>query len=69
VTLTGQARTASALLEAKHDTNLADFLADRRANRVSYERIAQELNRITDGAVAVTGETIRNWINDVGAVA
>lgn len=69
MTLTGQARTASALLEAKHKTSLADFLTSRRAEGVSYERIAQEMNRLTDGAVQVTGETIRNWINDLEVVA
>ena len=69
MSLTSQARTTSALLEANHQTTLAEFLGDQREQGRSYERIAKELHILTDGVVSVTRETIRNWINELEAVA
>ena len=69
VTLTSHARTVDALLEAKYETTLARFLTRRRDLGHSFNRIARDLHDLTHGTVSVTGETIRNWISDLEAVA
>lgn len=58
------AKTIDALLRASHETTLVEIL-DRRKDGKSYRRIATELRELTEGAVDVTGETIRNWINQL----
>ena len=64
-TLTSQARTVNALLEANHAITLRSFLDERRQDNKSYRMIARELLDATDGVVDVTGETIRNWATDL----
>lgn len=59
----------SSLLEAKHDTDLAKYLTDKRTEGLSYEQIARDLHDLTDGAVSVSFVTIRRWIDDLEAVA
>ena len=54
------AKTVDALLQTKGYT-LADFIADRRDEGMSYERIARALEEFTDDVVKVTGQTIANW--------
>jgi hypothetical protein len=57
-------RLASLLLE----TDLRNWVADRRNPadvRRSWRVIANELRRSTNGAVVVTGETLRSWFRDV----
>lgn len=66
---TPQIKIVNALLEATHSTTLDEFLAARRAEGLSYERIARDLHALTDGDVSVVGETVRRWINDTEAVA
>lgn len=39
------------------------LLADRRAAKVSFEAIARELR--DRGVVEITGETVRQWFNDL----
>lgn len=67
--LTSTAIAVDALLRAKRNTTLADFLSEQRSEGHSNERIARELYQITDGDIAVVANTIRNWINDLEAVA
>jgi signal transduction histidine kinase len=69
MSLTPQSTIVNALLEAKYDTTLADFLTEARTEETSYNRIARDLHDLTGGTVSVTGETIRRWINDLEAVA
>lgn len=57
---TQHAKTVDALLQA-HGVTLEEFIANRRAEGVSYNRIAKALGLFTEGIVDVTGETIRNW--------
>lgn len=40
---------------------VADFIAENRANGLSYRAIAEALTDATDGAVDVTHEAIRKW--------
>jgi len=68
-TLTSQAKTVNALLEANHSTTLRSFLDERRRENKSYRMIARELLDATDGVVDVTGETIRNWAADLKLLA
>lgn len=67
--LTTTATAVDALLRAKCNVSLADFLTDQRGQGHSNERIARELYRLTDGDIALTGNTIRNWTNDILGVA
>lgn len=63
-TLTTTQRLASVLLA----TDLRSWVAERRNPpdvRRSWRVIANELRRQTDGAVVVTGETLRGWYRDV----
>lgn len=62
--LSANAKTVDALLRATHDMTLVDIL-DLRKQGTSYRGIAIQLRGLTDGAVDVTGETIRNWINQL----
>ena len=62
---TTHTKYADALLEAKYDTTLADFLNDHRGQGDSFDRIARDLHDFTNGLISVTGNTIRNWINDL----
>lgn len=66
---TSQASLVNALLEASHQTTLEAFLTEKRAEGLSYERIARDLHDLTDGTVSVTWVTIRNWTNDLESVA
>lgn len=62
--LTPTQRLASVLLA----TDLREWVAERRNPadiRRSWRVIANELRRQTDGAVDVTGETLRGWFGDV----
>lgn len=43
------------------DLDLTAYLVDAREQGVSFERIARTLRETTDGVVAVTAETVRNW--------
>jgi hypothetical protein len=67
--LTSHAKTVDALLDAKYGTTLSEFLTSHRDGGHSYERIARELHDKTEGTVSVTWVTVRNWINDLEAVA
>lgn len=62
--LTASQRLAGVLL----DTDLREWVTERRnpaETRRSWRIIAAELRRETDGAVKVTGETLRGWYRDV----
>lgn len=62
--LTASQRLAAVLL----DTDLREWVAERRNPadiRRSWRVIANELRRATEGAVNVTGETLRGWYRDV----
>lgn len=62
--LTTNQRLASLLLA----TDLRSWVAERRNpadTRRSWRVIANELRRQTEGAVDVTGETLRGWFKDV----
>lgn len=52
-----QQRYADLLLGRSVD----DFIAERRANDVSYRRIARDLADATDGEIDVSDVTIRAW--------
>lgn len=51
------------LVEERLGCDLADFLSRRRAEKVTFERIARELWTETD--VDVTSQTIANWCADL----
>lgn len=55
------AAIAAQLLDERHRLELADYLTQRRANRITYHEIAGELVNLTAGAVVVTAETVRRW--------
>lgn len=62
--LTTTQRLASVLL----GTDLQEWVAERRNPidiRRSWRLIAAELRRQTEGAVDVTGETLRGWFKDI----
>ena len=69
MSLTPHAIAVDALLRAKRGITLADFLTEQRGQGHSNERIARELYQETDGDIDVVSNTIRNWINDLEAVA
>lgn len=48
---------------------LAEFVAERRASDVSWRRISRELLDSTDGAVDISGESLRSWFCDEEAGA
>lgn len=45
--------------------NFAERLNAWRSEGQSYEWIARELHRLTDGQVDVTFSTVRNWLVEV----
>jgi hypothetical protein len=45
------------------------FIADRRAERKSWRRIALDLRDATNGVIDVTPETVRKWATSLQAVA
>lgn len=53
-------RLADALL----GTPLVSYVNDRRERGLSWDRIARDLERDTNGEVFVSGNTLRMWIND-----
>lgn len=57
------------LAEVLLGTDLAEWVAERRDPEVrrSWRVIANELRRITDGQVDVTGEAVRQWYGHVDA--
>lgn len=48
---------------------LAEFVAERRADDVAWRRISRELLDSTDGAVDISGESLRAWFGDEQAGA
>lgn len=54
------------LLQAQ-DIDLDEWLADQRAKGLSFNRIAAELHRLTDGVSTVTGQTISVWMSERAA--
>ena len=64
--LTSQQKMADALLRSKTDSSLKDFLAEHRARGLGYEEIGQELFMVTDRAVSVSYQTVKNWLTDFG---
>lgn len=46
---------------------IEDWIASRRADSVSWRKIALELHERTGGQVSVTGEAIRLWLKDDAA--
>ena len=54
---------AAKLLEDQ-DLKLETWLAEQRADHVSYETIARSLWVLTDKQIDVTGTTIANWVKD-----
>lgn len=67
--LTSTASAVDALLRAKLKITLAEFIKEQQTQGHSNERIARELYQSTDGDIDVVANTIRNWINDLEAVA
>lgn len=57
---------ADALLPAG---GVARFIADRRADRYSWRRIALDLRDTTAGRVDITPETVRRWAAELEAAA
>ena len=65
---TAHAKTVDAYLRT-HQSSLHEFITDKRAEGLSYARVAVALANFTEGVVDVTGETIRNWAADLGLEA
>lgn len=61
---TPHAKTVDAYLQ-RDGTTLADFITERRGTGLSFAKIARDLFVHTDGVVDVTGETIRNWSDQI----
>lgn len=59
-TPTAKQRLADLILERP----LAEFVAERRANDVSWRRISRDLSDQTAGAVEISGESLRSWFCD-----
>lgn len=57
-------RLVDELLRAKHGVTLAEFLRDHRQHG-GYEYIARELYRHTDGAIAVSYQTVKRWLQQL----
>lgn len=61
-------KAADLLLErsASPDSpDLVSFLRHRRASGMSYESIARELDRATEGGIVVSTKTVRRWFEDL----
>ena len=43
---------------------LAEFVAERRASDMAWRRISRELLDATDGAIDISGESLRSWFCD-----
>ena len=56
-------RVADALLHALHGTTLAIFVLDLHESGASTRAIASQLRDATDGAVDVSNQTIKNWLD------
>lgn len=65
---TGHARTVDALLKTD-GVSLAEFLSTGRSEGLSYDKLSRRLEKLTDGAVVVTGVTLRNWWLELDPVA
>lgn len=61
--LTSYQRVADALLHATYGKNLAIYVLDLADQGVKAPEIARRLREDTDGAVEVTHQAIRNWID------
>jgi len=59
-TPTSVQRMIDALLR-EYEVDLKRFIGDRRQAGESYEAIARELDRLTEGAVGITASTVRRW--------
>lgn len=46
------------------DRPLAEYVAEQRADGVSWRRIALNLRDETDGEIDITYETLRSWFPD-----
>lgn len=47
------------------DRPLADYVAERRGNGVSWRRISLDLRDDTDGEIDITYETLRAWFPEL----
>lgn len=65
---TGTQKLADLLL-AGQGTTLRDYLAQKRVEGLSYERITRDLHADTGGAVSVSMRTVQRWIDDLVEVA
>lgn len=61
--LTTSQRMADRILEA-HGWTLSTLLKDLHGKGLGYEAIARELDKATDGAVAVSYQTVKKWLKD-----
>jgi hypothetical protein len=61
--LSSTQRMANAILGVK-GTSLEAFLRTYHESGSSYEQIARELDRATDGAVAISYSTVKRWLID-----
>jgi hypothetical protein len=52
------------IFERHTDGDLGVFLAERRKAGESFERIARYVSLMTDGEIAVSASTIRNWLSE-----
>lgn len=43
---------------------LGDFVAERRADGKAWRRISRDLADATDGAIEISGESLRSWFCD-----
>jgi hypothetical protein len=48
---------------------LAEFVAERRADNRAWRLISRDLADATDGAIEITGESLRSWFCDEEAGA
>jgi hypothetical protein len=65
---TGSQRLADLLLQQNGRT-LGEYLTEKRARGLSYERIARDLQADTDNEVVVSYTTVKRWFEDLEVVA
>lgn len=67
--LTRQQRLAEQHLRTKHGLDLEAWLLKNREGGLGYEEISRELYSVTDGAVSVSYQTIKRWLQQAEKAA
>jgi hypothetical protein len=58
-------RAIEALVWRTEETTFKDWLIAQRKRGASYHTIARDLETVTDGAVRLTGESIRRYCDEL----